>query len=941
MSRRGLKVTVPTAIIEASAASPPASPKMTPASPRMTPASPKASPTERGDPSSPKARPIGMPSPKDFKHSARRVSDAFGSLSSFKGLPAAFLEEPEKAQGNCLNVFPCQEVRDVMAVGNKVWTADRRTPKVMVRNIHSGDIEREILPPNKTDFKLIPDKNKEHIFPWCLVHVRFPKLQVRADPTGALSDTEEQEGGFNRSFKRDGTRGMKRMTSMMRKRGSTAGITSPLNSSFSRSASPGGLNSSFSRSASPGLRSPPSPGLHPSLMPHKITINTTSDEIVDEVWVGFSNGCIRCYSSTSYSFLDELKEQGGVYSMVQWGQYVYSGSNDWTIRKYDASNKILIGQFLPGECGHSNAIRSICIAGDYLASASDDFTIRLWEHQIVGQDADHSTGRCIKVLQGHKASVVTVAYCDRHLWSGGEDSTVMVWNVKKGTLVKSLADNKHVVTKLVALPKINTVLCCSVDNVIRIYDSIDLTMTNELRGHTGFVHSCAPVATELRYQIWSSSQDSTLRVWMVGATKNKIAKSISPFVTEMDDQEASQFIPWKLAEVEAREAALRADYEDLKSKLAALQEADQSRRKQLEQSEGANKRRCSELNELNELLDSLNEKIRTSDQTLSDYEKKLATLQQEKDKLLSEEHRLKRSIKHLHDDTATIEADRQNQATTLNDLKRQIEELKAKNAAHEEREQGLLSANYDLKKELESERHRSSNEHNNQHDLNRKLEDENSALKSLLQTTEDDRDQYYRQISELNRSVVDLRKTLNDQTKKLGNAKSLSNLEADAREALGLEKDMLHNEITQQASEILFLKEQRSRMAIHIAEVESCANLSFQRAAMCERRSLDLESLRQEHAEATSKLSDLSAQLASRSLEADRVPNLLSELLEKDKYLNKIQRELSIAKNAAGTADEDNTKLSEELEKLRGVEQQNENLQVRVISFLIVYNTNG
>ncbi|XP_051508507.1 WD repeat-containing protein 6 [Myxocyprinus asiaticus] len=81
--------------------------------------------------------------------------------------------------------------------------------------------------------------------------------------------------------------------------------------------------------------------------------------------------------------------------------------------------------------GHSGVIFSLCYLkkSEWLASASDDRSVRLWNVGKLGGDAGcgEESPTCLRVLYGHQARVFCVRLTPSRVFSAGEDGACLLW----------------------------------------------------------------------------------------------------------------------------------------------------------------------------------------------------------------------------------------------------------------------------------------------------------------------------------------------------------------------------------------------------------------------------------------------------------------------------------------------------------------------------------
>ncbi len=158
--------------------------------------------------------------------------------------------------------------------------------------------------------------------------------------------------------------------------------------------------------------------------------------------------------------------------------------------------------------GYTYAVTSVAWGpkGQFLASASEDKTIRIWH---VPND------RLLHTLRGHRDAISSVAWSPdgQTLATSSWDSTIRLWTMEESRLPRSFQRHADQVLSVAWSPDGELLASAGGDGTIWIWRVSDGKPLQALRGHTGEVHSVAwsPDGNILA----SASWDNTVRLWMV------------------------------------------------------------------------------------------------------------------------------------------------------------------------------------------------------------------------------------------------------------------------------------------------------------------------------------------------------------------------------------------------------------------------------------------
>ena len=170
--------------------------------------------------------------------------------------------------------------------------------------------------------------------------------------------------------------------------------------------------------------------------------------------------------------------------------------------------------------GHNNRVKSVAISSDnrYIASGSDDKTIKLWNIE---------SGDLIKTFEDHKDWVnsVSISSDSRYIVSGSIDKTIKLWDIESGDLVKTFECHSSRVNSVALSSDNRYIVSGNSDKTIKLWDIKSGELIKTFEGHENWVKSVA-LSSDNKYII-SGSDDKTIKLW--DTESGKIIKSFSNY----------------------------------------------------------------------------------------------------------------------------------------------------------------------------------------------------------------------------------------------------------------------------------------------------------------------------------------------------------------------------------------------------------------------------
>jgi ribosome assembly protein 4 len=211
---------------------------------------------------------------------------------------------------------------------------------------------------------------------------------------------------------------------------------------------------------------------------------------------------VRVWSTKQQTIELVLSGHKGSVSCVKWGGtgFIYTASHDKTVKVWNAKD----GTLAHSLNSHAHWVNHLAL--------STDFVLRTGYHEHNGKIPDSEEGKRSKANERFlKAATIQGEVVER-LVSASDDFTMYLWEPSKGTKpVARMLGHQKQVNHVVFSPDGLLIASSGFDNHTKVWNARDGKFINTLRGHVAPVYQCA-FSPDSRLLV-TGSKDTTLKVW--------------------------------------------------------------------------------------------------------------------------------------------------------------------------------------------------------------------------------------------------------------------------------------------------------------------------------------------------------------------------------------------------------------------------------------------
>ncbi|OWP03876.1 hypothetical protein B2J93_1634 [Marssonina coronariae] len=211
---------------------------------------------------------------------------------------------------------------------------------------------------------------------------------------------------------------------------------------------------------------------------------------------------VRVWSTNQQTIELVLSGHKGSVSCVKWGGtgFIYTGSHDKTIKVWNSKD----GTLAHSHNAHAHWVNHLAL--------STDFVIRTGYHDHTGKIPATDEAKLSKAKERFMKAATIQGEVVERLVSASDDFTMYLWEPAKGTKpVARMLGHQKQVNHVTFSPDGLLIASSGFDNHTKLWNARDGKFINTLRGHVAPVYQCA-FSPDSRLLV-TGSKDTTLKVW--------------------------------------------------------------------------------------------------------------------------------------------------------------------------------------------------------------------------------------------------------------------------------------------------------------------------------------------------------------------------------------------------------------------------------------------
>ncbi|KAL7276682.1 ribosome assembly [Rhizina undulata] len=216
---------------------------------------------------------------------------------------------------------------------------------------------------------------------------------------------------------------------------------------------------------------------------------------------------IRVWDATLRRVVMTMSGHSAAVTCVKWGGvgFIYSASQDKTIKVWSAKD----GKLLHNLNAHAHWVNHLALSTDFVLRTA------YFDHTEVPETEE---GKREKARQRYEKAAMVGGELLERLATASDDFTMYLWEPQKSTKpVARLLGHQKLVNHVSFSPDGRYIASASFDNHVKLWSARDGKFIFTLRGHVGPVYQCS-FSADSRLLV-SSSKDTTLKVWDVKTGK--------------------------------------------------------------------------------------------------------------------------------------------------------------------------------------------------------------------------------------------------------------------------------------------------------------------------------------------------------------------------------------------------------------------------------------